>query len=160
MKQFTAALLSLSLVCISGCGGGPEGGQPVFEVTGNVKMNGAILADATVIFSPVDKQPTATGKTDAEGNFTMTTYEFGDGAAAGKYKVLVSKSLVKASSGGGADDAGHEQDPEDSAVHGKGGGGDDIANLVPDKFSRATTTTLDATVEADKANTFSFEVTP
>lgn len=160
MKQFSAAFLSLSLAWISGCGG-PEGGQQVFEVTGNVKMNGAAVADATVIFSPTEKQPTATGKTDAEGNFTLTTYKFGDGAAAGKYKVLVSKTVLKASSGGGGiDDAGHEQEAEEANVHSKDGVGKDSASLVPEKFSRASTTSLDATVETDKANTYTFDVTP
>lgn len=161
MKLVSVALLSLALFCVAGCGGGTEGGQPVYSVTGTVMMNGTILPEATVVFSPLGEQPTATGMTDAQGNFTLTTYEFGDGAAAGSYKVLVTKTMVMATGGAsdGLDDEGHEEAEENAASHDKKGAAPD-ANLVPEKYSSPENSTLDAEVKASGDNTFTFEITP
>lgn len=162
MKLVTAALLPLALFCMAGCGGGSTGGEPVYAVTGNIKMNGAVLPDATVIFSPMGEQPTATGKTDAEGNFNLTTYEFADGAAAGSYKVIVSKNMMK--SGGeaseGLQDDGHEQKAAAASSHSKKSGAVDGVNLVPEKYSTASSSPLDAEVKADGENNFSFTISP
>ena len=50
------------------------------------------LADAQVVFHPVDGAATAPkprGKTDANGEFALTTYDGNDGAPAGQYRVSV-----------------------------------------------------------------------
>lgn len=124
-------------------------------------MNGTILPEATVIFSPLGDQPTATGMTDAEGNFTLTTYEFGDGAAAGSYKVLVTKTMVAASgdAGGGLGDEGHEEEAEKAAGHSKKDAAPST-NLVPEKYSSPMTTVLDAEVKSSGDNKFEFEIKP
>jgi hypothetical protein len=57
------------------------------------------VASATVTFAPQEKgTPTAMGITDGQGVYTLTTYDSGDGAAAGIYKVLVYKMNEAASS--------------------------------------------------------------
>lgn len=161
MKLVTATLLSFALVCITGCGGGSTGGETVYSVSGTVMMNGTILPEATVIFSPVGDQPTATGSTDMNGKFTLQTYEFGDGAAAGTYKVLISKTMVMGGGGGeeGLQDEGHENEAEDADSHDKKDAAPDT-NLVPAKYSSALETTLEAEVTASGDNTFTFEITP
>ncbi|HMC89367.1 MAG TPA: carboxypeptidase-like regulatory domain-containing protein [Gemmataceae bacterium] len=56
-------------------------------------LDGQPLPGATVLFMPEDGSGrAATGLTDSEGNFLLTTYKDNDGAVSGNYRVLVSKS--------------------------------------------------------------------
>src|SRR5690242_18122977 len=84
----------------TGCGGpgaeGNAGRQKVYKVRGKVTLSGAPIANANVSFSPKAKQPAAIGKTGAGGEFVLTTYDPGDGAAEGDYVVLVTKDLPPA----------------------------------------------------------------
>ena len=79
----------LGFVCISaGCGSGhPE----TVKVTGTVTLDGTPVEGATVAFFLPDAGQPARGVTDASGNFTLTTFEAGDGAMPGQHKVAVSK---------------------------------------------------------------------
>jgi hypothetical protein len=95
MRFSGIALLILSLC---GCSGSSDE-KPVYEVTGTVTFGGGPVAKATVMFSPLDKQPVATGITDNKGVYRLTTYDSFDGAAAGKYDVLISKVAVPKGSG-------------------------------------------------------------
>ena len=66
--------------------------KPVFPVRGQVLVDGAPAAGATVFFYPVETDPDALapyGVTDADGSFTLTTYLTFDGAPAGEYVVTV-----------------------------------------------------------------------
>lgn len=82
----------LLLAFIAGCGGADEGQKPVYVVSGKILLAGAPVPKASVIFSPNDGQPVAYGTTEADGTFQLTTYDYHDGAAAGKFDVLVSKT--------------------------------------------------------------------
>ena len=83
---------------LSGCNS-TEGRVQTNKVKGKVTYNGSPVASATVTFSPQEKgTPTAMGITDGQGVYTLTTYDSGDGAAAGIYKVLVYKMNDAASS--------------------------------------------------------------
>jgi hypothetical protein len=79
--------------------------QPTHPVQGQVTLDGKPVANATIVFKPVDaakfkwrEQPQA--KSDAEGRFTVFTYEANDGAPAGEYRVGI------AVLGGGDDEGG------------------------------------------------------
>ena len=113
MKYSGIALLVLSLC---GCSGSSEE-KTVYEVTGTVTFGGGPVAKATVMFSPLDKQPVATGITDAKGVYRLTTYDSFDGAAAGKYDVLISKVAVAKSSGQPAHDATGKNTASSAPVH-------------------------------------------
>jgi hypothetical protein len=90
--------IALIVVSLCGCSGSGDE-QPVYQVSGTVTFGGAPVAKATVMFSPLDKQPVATGITDNKGVYQLTTYDSFDGAAAGKYDVLISKVAVPKGSG-------------------------------------------------------------
>lgn len=66
---------------------------PVFPVTGRVVYQGQPAEGALVSLHPIDeKLPAAlqpSGKAKADGTFSLTTYETGDGAPAGKYAATV-----------------------------------------------------------------------
>ena len=58
-------------------------------VTGHVLLDGAPLPNASIQFVPQGTGRDATGATDAEGNFAMSTNEPRDGVMSGTYKVVV-----------------------------------------------------------------------
>lgn len=113
MKYSGIAILILSLC---GCSGSDDQ-KTVYEVTGTVTFGGGPVAKATVIFSPLDQQPVATGITDSNGVYRLTTYDSFDGAAVGKYDVLISKVAVPKDSGEPAHDATGENTASSAPVH-------------------------------------------
>ena len=77
----------LVLVCILGLGCGKGSGTSgTIKVSGKVTRNGAGLPNVLVSFLPAKGRP-ATGETDANGAFKLTTDVTGDGAVPGKHKV-------------------------------------------------------------------------
>jgi hypothetical protein len=79
-----AVFLTL-LFAATGCGK-----SGLVPVKGVVKLNGQLLADASVMFIAQDEGgKDATGYTDGNGVFHLSTYKPGDGAMRGKYKVVV-----------------------------------------------------------------------
>lgn len=124
-------------------------------------MAGGPVADAVVTFSPQEGQPVAFGRTDSQGKYTLTTYQAGDGAVAGKYIVLVTKS-----SGGASSDPGpvsHEAFVSGQAsVTAHAAGGKSSAgsgSVLPEKYSRTTTSDLTTVVSADQ-QTYDFDLMP
>lgn len=168
--KFGTLLLCGSLVLFAGCGSGGVGSgdqQDVYPVTGKVTMNGAPVAGATVTFSPQGKQPVAYGRTNSSGEYALTTYEANDGAAAGDYTVMVSKtvsapSAVSEESVHQAMSSGEAAPPGSHGGGGGGGGGDDdgSGSLLPEKYSQSGSG-LTATVTTDESkNKFDFDLKP
>jgi hypothetical protein len=61
-------------------------------VTGTVTWQGKPLAGAAITFVPTGSDgEAASAITDAEGKYALTTWEAGDGARPGQYRVKVSK---------------------------------------------------------------------
>jgi hypothetical protein len=86
------------LVLVLGCGGK---GKPV-KVQGVVTLDGKPVPGATVVFVPEEGSGRpASGRTEADGTFRLTTYRTDDGALPGQYKVTVNVSHGdKATEGG------------------------------------------------------------
>lgn len=95
----SCALWIFSFLAISllGCGGS---GNPVAPVQGVVTLDGKPVTDMVVTFTPVKRKTasvgdenepgkSATGNTDSEGKFTLSTYERNDGALVGEHMVSV-----------------------------------------------------------------------
>jgi len=79
-------VVTLLVVC-AGCG---DGRPPLFPVRGAVVFSsGEPVRQATVEFVPESPGPSPRGKTDADGQFTLGTYESQDGAPAGEYRAVV-----------------------------------------------------------------------
>lgn len=123
-------------------------------------MHGSPLSGAVVSFAPSDGQPTAVGRTDDNGKFQLTTYEFGDGAAAGPFRVVVSKAFAAdggaAAGGDGGDDheaaeeAASGHDADSSAAEGE---------MVPAQYTRSADTPLSVEVKTSGENNFTLEIT-
>jgi hypothetical protein len=158
---FTLTATALLATFAVGCSGEDDGRQEVFPVTGKITVSGSPIAGATVSYAPKGDQPVAVGKTDDKGVYELTTYEYGDGAAAGDYEVLVTKTVQKSNesdpdqvhaameAGGGAP-AGHDA---------KGAGGNDSSSMVNEMYSKKGSG-LTATVTEDGPNEFDFDLNP
>jgi len=85
-------LLGVALVAAPGCTQAPK----IAPVSGVVTLNGKPLANATVAFSPIAKEGAidagdgSAGKTNAQGEFTLTTSRGAPGAWVGKHRVRIS----------------------------------------------------------------------
>lgn len=145
----------LSLCCLvvglllTGCGGGGDKVQ-THKVKGKVTYNGSPVAGATVTFSPQEKgSPAALGITDAQGIYTLTTYDSGDGAAAGLYKVLVYKITQEespATSATSHDPTGADRSARPAHSGSKAGQKKASGSLLPEKYAKVDTTTLNKNV--------------
>ncbi|MFO7905741.1 MAG: hypothetical protein ACQESR_01330 [Planctomycetota bacterium] len=162
-------LAAVGLSWVSGCSNGVDR-LPVYPVSGTVTQNGEPVADAQVAFVPVgegegeDKGKTATGNTASDGTYELTTYSAGDGAAAGNYKVKITK--ISRPPGGDAPPAesGDESvdltEDESYAPPSAGGGEPDWTpeNLLPEKYADPDESGFTATVEPEGDNTFDFSL--
>ena len=74
---------------LAGCSGGPSDDPDLVPATGTVLYNNKPVSGATITFI-IEKSPIATGTTDAEGKFSMTTGGR-PGAPLGSAKVSVTK---------------------------------------------------------------------
>lgn len=145
-------------VAIAGCGGGVKSQRAkVYKVTGTVKYVGSPLIGAIVTFAPLENQPAAVGRTNDAGEFTLTTYSGGDGAAAGQYKILV---MLQVNPDQTPASASHSMDPSwvppatsHSAGSAKTGG-----SVLPAKYSDLSQTPLAAKVDPNGANQFPLDL--
>lgn len=91
-----AVVVAFATVAVAGCGrsGVPAGPprSPTVAAAGVLTVRGQPVAGATVVMHHAEGRASAIGTTDAEGRFTLTTYQKDDGAPAGQYRVTVAKN--------------------------------------------------------------------
>ncbi len=88
------ALCASGLLVFSGCG---DGRPSLVPITGTVTLNGAPVEGAQLGFEPQGIEGYSRPSmaiTDAQGKFTVGTYDKADGIPAGSYKVSVFKRDV------------------------------------------------------------------
>jgi hypothetical protein len=88
-----STLLAGGLIALFCCSCGNTNRKPVFPVRGQVSFSGQFLPGALVVFHPLDEADQEAvrpqGHVGPDGAFALTTYEPGDGAPAGDYRVTV-----------------------------------------------------------------------
>ena len=90
-------ILCSACFCIWGCGEEEPVREKTVPVSGTVKYKGNPVAGADVTLvpeTPLGQAATKKGafaRTDESGAFTLMTFQAGDGAVPGKYKVTVKK---------------------------------------------------------------------
>lgn len=151
MKKIITFLTVCTLLFASiGCNKNPLG---VVKVTGTVKLDGNPVPGATVIFAPVDSgSPTASGKTDANGVFLVTSAgaDGGTGAKPGEYLVGVSKMEVEDKTAGMTQEQ-IDAMPQDYTPA-------KVTRHIPQKYEAAQNSGLKASVSQAGPNEFTFEL--
>jgi hypothetical protein len=82
---FPTLVLAAFVLAGAGCGGPLK----TVKVEGIVTLDGKPLPAATVTFVPVGDGRAASGRSENDGSFRLTTYRTDDGALPGDYKVTV-----------------------------------------------------------------------
>jgi hypothetical protein len=160
-------IFSAVIAIACGCGG-TEG---LAKTTGQVIYKGKPVEGASVVFLAPDGARQASGVTDENGNFALSTYTYRDGATIGSNIVLVSKVKVDLSSGVGASALNgpppttgsdkmissyvSQMDPSKKNATPKT---ESIEHLVPAKYSNPKTSPLKADVKEGGPNQFVFEL--
>jgi len=80
-----------------GCGDAVDPNRPkTFPAGGQVTHKGQPVEGAIVMFVGANTGARGSiGKTDAAGNFSLTTFDAGDGALPGPYRITISKTIVE-----------------------------------------------------------------
>jgi hypothetical protein len=125
------SLVVLVPVAAGGCKKSPDADAlpPPVQARGKVVYNGKPVANASVVFYRDAGSETAKGKTNANGEFALTTLAENDGVPPGEYKVTVA---IDAGDGEGG--LGDEEHPPSHPT-------------IPLKYANPETTTLQATVK-------------
>jgi hypothetical protein len=140
-------------------------------VTGKVTKGGQPVEGAVVSFVPqAPEGNAASGTTDTTGTYKLTTFEHGDGALPGSYKVSITKFPGAATAAGSAPTSAPTEYSEsaiDAAyreMEAKGEsflnpkGVQEARNELPAKYANAQSSGLTAEVTSGGTNTFDFDV--
>ncbi len=145
MYRFALAVSCMAIgVTMLGCGGENVNTVPV---AGVVTYNGSPVEGADVAFHPKSETGrVASGKTDSQGQFTLTTYVSPDqqelGAVPGEYAIAVTKTEV----------SGGPMSPEEMATQMQGSSSNSAPQLVdassklPERYATPTKSPLSETV--------------
>ena len=88
-KLAVSFLVTVGIV-LGGCSNSSR--PPTYPVTGTVTSQGKPVAGAAVTFVPAGEEgEAASAITDSQGKYALTTWQAGDGARPGEYRVKVSK---------------------------------------------------------------------
>ncbi|MCH8829998.1 MAG: hypothetical protein IID45_10525, partial [Planctomycetes bacterium] len=122
------------------------------KVSGKVTYKNQPVKNASVIFQPKGGK-SATGTTNDEGVFVLTTTTDGDGAVAGEHTVTI--VAINPDSGAGTGIDGNEEIMEPEA-------GSETntkkSTKIPEKYGSTTTSGLKFTVKAGEENTADFKL--
>lgn len=125
-RQFWACFLLGACTALAGCGTKMDySGIELIKVTGTVTFDGQPLPDALVIFEGTDSA--SSGRTDANGRFTLQFDSVKSGCTPGKKTVRISTRLAQDS----------EADPNVSSKD------EAAAEKIPDVYNSKSTLTAD-----------------
>lgn len=119
------------IVAANGCG---RGGPQFVPAGGLVTLDGKPVAEAGVMFTPVQGGPVASATTDGAGRFELHTLNH-EGALVGKYAVSITKGRTEVTQVANSPMPLMRYIPE-----------------LPQKYTRRQTSELTATVDADASN--------
>jgi 5-hydroxyisourate hydrolase-like protein (transthyretin family) len=142
MKNNLKFTILFVLTCLMvGCSGSKLSG--LYQVKGKITHQGEPIEDVVVNFFPVTASPqarSATGKTDADGTFILTTLQTNDGAFEGEYKITLRKLAFSMT----------QKEIEEIESDGRSTARFQSKNIIPDHYQTATATPLTFTVKAGK----------
>ena len=136
-------LVVAAMLAAGGCGYRRPARLPV---EGAVELDGHPVADASLVFIPETGGRPAAATTDGHGRFRVSTFGRSDGLAAGTYRVVVTKPVLRPAAAKRqrkpAARADEEQARADEAF-----GDDDYANALPARYADAETSDIQVRIE-------------
>lgn len=163
MLQVTKTMLAgLAMLTLLGCG--EQNSLDTVPVSGTVRLDGAPVDGAKVVFAPTSGGGSAaSGVTDASGHYELTTLDPGDGALAGSYVVMISKTEQV---GGDATSAAvkpgmSEEEATQAAMEAhlaSGGGEPEFTDKLPAKYKNAASSGFKAEVAKGVEKEFDFDL--
>lgn len=152
MQYTTWALIGLTILAASGCGGGDQ--VDVYPVQGKVTFDGKPMAGGgSIAFLPTggQKGKAPGGTIDKDGTYVLSTYDQGDGSMTGEFRVVISQTVVdEPETNLDSDAAGSEADVEPVEVVPE-------KDRIPAIYSDPVNSPLTAKVEA-KSNEIDFDL--
>jgi hypothetical protein len=141
-------------VLAAGCGGSKL--PPTARVSGKITLSSQPVKGAIVSFMAEGAARAASGVTDGEGRYQLTTFNPNDGAVLGKHKVKISQPVtdgpaMSAEKPNAAYGEAMAQAAKGIVQRGKG---------VPAKYADEATSGLTAEVTKDGKNEFDFDLQP
>ncbi len=146
--QLSVLVLLVLLVLLAGCGGRDH--PAVYPVSGTVVYADQPVSAALVTFHGDHAPRLATGTTDAEGRFQLSTFGRNDGAVPGRHVVTISKMEIDDPA-----DANLPGDSMDDALQNPGGVIQAVHQL-PDRYADPGRSDLQVTVSDSEENVFAF----
>lgn len=160
--NLSALVLGLLVMVACGCGEQRPAGLPeLYPTTITITQGGANLAGATVTLFPEDtalsRWPVG-GLTDENGKASLVTYGKYQGAPAGKFKVMVNKTV---SEGDPIPEApAQHASPEERAAYDRAikTGSFEVFQVVAEEYRTAARTSLSVEIAASGPNEFTLDV--
>lgn len=175
VRRLVAALLSAGVVvALGGCG---SKGIPVAPTEGVVLLEGKPAAGVSVVFRQNGLTLVASGKTDAEGRFQLSTYGEFDGAPVGECTATVEAIAMDLTAVGQEIppfDNSSIADPEERAAANRASKGEHMKKLmklaaerqkknppakIPSRYSKPETSNLKFTILASQTNKIQIDLT-
>ena len=152
----------VALALFVGCAQQSSDRPKTVKVTGTVTLDETAVDGATGTFHPDAGGTAAVGKTDASGRFSLTTFESGDGAQPGSYKISVRKTAGQEA--GGASGPPSEEELKQRAQQAmkaamEGRPTQQSENLLPQKYASPATSALSEVVKDGQKNDFEIQLT-
>ena len=154
----TRVEISALVLVIAGCGGSSR--PEVVPVSGTVVYNGAPVEGARVAFRTEGSPRAATGITDSDGAYTLTTFDSNDGAIPGEHTVTIAKFEQESSTEipSANFDPANPGEAYAKAMEAAAKGQDKPDSKLPGKFADPATTPLTRTVVSGEDNVFNFDL--
>jgi len=136
------AMLTGLLAVVAACSRVPHDRPETAPVSGLVTYQGQPLAGAEVRFYPPRAPRFAIATTDAEGRYTLSTFEPGDGAVLGEHLVAVLKPrVIPPAEPGMREDEAYHRAHEAAALAEQAG------SAIPERYGDPATSGLTAVVK-------------
>ncbi len=156
MAMLLGCMLSF---CFVGCGGG-DGFAPPVPVSGKVSLGGKPVDGASVTFLSKAGGRSASGKTDKDGNFKLTSVKTDDGASPGEFAVTISKQEAKGGGSSGVDISKGYGDNYGKMMGASASGNMDkaVSQVLPAKYADPLQSGLVRSVVKGDKNDFDFDL--
>lgn len=140
----------VGLLLAVGCGSGDRGLVPV---EGQVTIDGKPITSGRIEFFPESGRP-AIGNIDSEGRYQLQTYEPGDGAKPGNYRVAITSQLIpeEVPQYNSLEDEMRGNVSEAAKAQRSVGSSSRMTWVVPKRYSNRTSSDLNAVVSKDAKN--------